>query len=425
MADLDFSEIAKLNERYNKNPESKIFVQLADAYRKNDMIDEALDVLNKGLQHHPHYPLAYLIRGRCYFAKRIFAQAKESFEQVISLDPQNIIALRMLAQTCEALRDDAGQISAYKSIVAIDPLDTATKERLDRLERTQKKDTLYTITMAQEYEKQQNYSQALAIYGYLLSTDPTDLVLQQKVNELKGKVQNEEKKSEEEKIEGLRLESYFTAEDLKQKEEIITNEPSVPTMSQQSAPPETQIEQPAEKKDAASPPLFGQIEPASVTEDKKADSIEEEEVLSLEDFLTEETTVQSAKTPQEEITQHEKEIPRKQEREEFEQFFTEAEKAEIEGVVPNEQPQTGVKPPEETPTTEEIVEPETAEEPEMAQKPMKTEEFEKTEEPEKVEKLQEELKPDIQPQKSKPAEEKKSKEEDFQSFKDWLSGLLK
>jgi hypothetical protein len=67
MAERDFSEIAKLGERYNKEPTSKIFVPLADAYRKNNMIDEALEVLNKGLEYHPQYALAHLILGKCYF----------------------------------------------------------------------------------------------------------------------------------------------------------------------------------------------------------------------------------------------------------------------------------------------------------------------------------------------------------------------
>jgi tetratricopeptide (TPR) repeat protein len=400
MANLDFSEIAKLNERYNKDPKSKIFVQLADAYRKNNMFDEALDVLNKGLHYHPHYSLAYLIQGKCYFAKRIFAQAKESFEQVISLDAQNIVALRMLAQTCEALKDEKCQIAAYKGIIAIDPLDTATKEKLEQLKRTQKKDTLYTITMAQEYENQQNYSQALSIYEYLLVTDPTDLVLQQKVKELRSKVGKEEKKIEAEKIEGLQLETYFTTEDLKQKEETVASEPAGPKIDQQSVPPSAHIEQPAEQKEPPPAPRPRKIEPQPVTEEEKT----EEEILSLEDFLAEETKTQITEEPLRE---------EKGEIEEFKQLFTEIEKAEIRGEVSDKQPQTDMKPPEEIPTTEKIEE------------PVVREEHEKTEEPEKTEKPKEEPKPDIQPQKPLPEEEKKSKEEDFQSFKDWLSGLLK
>jgi len=129
MAERDFSEIARLSERYNKDPKSRIFVQLADAYRKNNMIDEALEILQKGLQHHPNYGLAYLILGKCYFDKRMYAQAKDSFEKTLSFDPQNIVALRMLAQICETTKDEEGQISAYKGILTIDPFDAGGTQK--------------------------------------------------------------------------------------------------------------------------------------------------------------------------------------------------------------------------------------------------------------------------------------------------------
>ncbi|MEO0191020.1 MAG: tetratricopeptide repeat protein, partial [candidate division WOR-3 bacterium] len=112
MAEQDFTEIARLAERYNKDPKSRIFVQLADAYRKNNMVDEALEVLNQGLQYHPQYPLAHLILGKCYFDKRMYNQAKDALEKTIELDPVNIVALRMLAQVCETLKDESCQVKA-------------------------------------------------------------------------------------------------------------------------------------------------------------------------------------------------------------------------------------------------------------------------------------------------------------------------
>jgi tetratricopeptide (TPR) repeat protein len=188
MAEQDFSEIAKLSERFSKDPKSRIFVQLADAYRKNNMVDEALEVMKQGLQYHPQYPLAHLIMGRCFFDKRLYTQAKESFEKVIRIDPQNIVALRMLAQVCENLKDEAGQIAAYKGLLAVDPLDTMAKDRLIALEAIQKKQSFYTITMAQEYERQGNLTEALKVYENLSFSDPTDLGIQEKVRELKQKL---------------------------------------------------------------------------------------------------------------------------------------------------------------------------------------------------------------------------------------------
>jgi tetratricopeptide (TPR) repeat protein len=218
MNELDFTEITRLNEKYSKEPKSRIFVQLADLYRKNNMIDEALDVLNKGFEFHPQYPVAYLILGKCYYDKRSHTQARDAFEKTIALDPQNIVALRMLAKTCEILKDERGQINTYKSIIAIDPLDTNAKEKLSMLEALQRKEPMYTVAMAEEYEKQGNHEEALKIYEHLLYTDPSDLILNQKVTELKKILNEEKRKLEEEKIEDMQVEPVFKTDELVQKE---------------------------------------------------------------------------------------------------------------------------------------------------------------------------------------------------------------
>jgi tetratricopeptide (TPR) repeat protein len=248
MGEKDFSEIARLSERYNKDPKSKIFVQLADAYRKSNMIDEALEILNKGLAFNPNYPLAYLILGKCYFDKRMYEKAKESFGKTLNYDPQNIVALRMLAQTCEATKDEDGQMEAYRGILTIDPFDTQAKEKLTQLESLHKKGPIYTVTMAQEYETQGNLEKALSIYENLSFSDPTDLVLQQKVAKLKERTKRERQALQEEKIEGLQLDTYFQPEDLDKKDETTPIEPK-------SAPEPTSIQEtvPEEKPEEFSP----------------------------------------------------------------------------------------------------------------------------------------------------------------------------
>ncbi|MBA7512571.1 hypothetical protein ES705_04578 [subsurface metagenome] len=260
MPEQDFSEITKLSERYNKDPKSRIFVQLADAYRKNKMIDEAIEILNKGLEHHPQYPLAYLIIGKCYYDKRMFTQAKEYFEKTLTFAPDNIIALRMTAETCASLKDEKGQILAYKGLLSLDPFDAAAKEKLTQLESLQKGEQLYTVAMAEEYEKQGDNVNALSIYEQLLFTDPSDLVLQQKVEELKKKFSEEKEEVKEEKIKGLQVDTYYKPEDL---------EPA--------AKPEEPVQ--ISPKKAPPPPEERKLEPEQ----------KEEEILSLEDFLTEET----------------------------------------------------------------------------------------------------------------------------------------
>ncbi len=379
MLEQDFSEIGKLSERYNKDPKSGIFVQLADAYRKNKMIDEALEILNKGLEHHPQYPLAYLIIGKCYFDKRMYEQAKEYFEKTLSFDPESVIALRMLAQTSVAMKDEKGQIFAYKGILALDPFDESAKKKLTYLESLQKKEQLYTIAMAEEYEKQGDIVNALSIYEQLLFTDPTDLLLQQKVKELKEKCSKKKEEIKEEKIEGLQVDNYYRPEDTKPKPE--------PT------PIASQTTETISEPTPTPPPEEKTLEPVQ----------REEEILALEDFLAETTTEEPTIEPPKPETPQPIDTPE-------EPVDEVTEKLDILHPFESEEPITKPVEKPETPQPVEIPEHPQALEPEIKEEPI-TEPIEK---------------PTLSPvEPDKPDEPSKPKEEDFQSFKDWLSGLLK
>lgn len=242
MAEQDFSEIARLSERFNKDPKSRIFVQLADTYRKNNMIDEALDILHKGLAHHPDYPLAHLILGKCLYDKRMFEQAKDAFRKTLAGDPQNIVALRMLAQTCASTKDEQGQINAYKGLIAIDPFDAQAKEKLEQLQAGQRTEPLHTVSMAQEYETQGNTEKALEIYEHLLYTDPTDIGLQQKVKQLRAHVSEEKKTEEETGIEKLKVETFFHPDQLETKIPSVTEKDKPAPLPEQPSDDVMQLE---------------------------------------------------------------------------------------------------------------------------------------------------------------------------------------
>lgn len=447
MAEQDFSEIARLAERYSKEPKSRIFVQLADAYRKNNMVDEALEVLKQGLQYHPNYPLAYLILGKCYFDKRMYAQSKDALEKTIEFDPINIVALRMLAQVCETLKDEACQLKAYKGIVSIDPTDEMARNKLNTLEAGQKRGQVFTLTLAQEYEKQGNFEEALKVYEQLGFMDPTDLVVKQKIKELRDKISGvvqEVKKEEEMQVAGLKLENYF------QPEEINV----APTTVEPVKPPDAALgEHIIDLEQEIKPPVVEEIKPEPVIETKEPERVEEpEEVLSMDQLLLEPTEVIEEIKPEPVIEEpvqpapsteiSEEKIPEPVEMEEPVKQPVVPEKVSIEELEIKAEPiaeapikesliETEVSPVSEPvkeiiteppvqsikeitmpePTGAEPVEPQTIEE-----KPVE----EKTVEEKPVEE-----KPAAPAEEKKKEETPKPKEEDFKSFQDWLSSLLK
>lgn len=437
MAEQDFSEIARLAERYSKEPKSRIFVQLADAYRKNNMVDEALEVIKQGLQYHPNYPLAYLILGKCYFDKRMYAQSKDALEKTIEFDPINIVALRMLAQVCETLKDEACQLKAYKAIVSIDPTDEMARNKLNTLEAGQKRGQVFTITLAQEYEKQGNLEEALKVYEQLGFMDPTDLVVKQKIKELMDRISGvvqEVKKEEEMQVAGLKLENYF------QPEEINVAPTSVETVK----PPDSALgEHIIDLEQEVKPPVAEEIKPEPMIETKEPEKVgEPEEVLSMDQLLLEPTEVIEEIKPEPvqpalstEVS--EERISEPIEREEPVTQPVVEEKVSIEELEIKSEPIA------EAPIQEPLIEAEVSPAPEPIKEVITEPPVEKIQEtsiPESVgtepvePKTSEEKPVEEKPAEEKPvapAEEKKKedppkpKEEDFKSFQDWLSSLLK
>jgi tetratricopeptide (TPR) repeat protein len=95
MADA-MAEIEDLKKKLSVNPESMIFVPLADAYRKAGLLGDAVDVCKAGLEKHPSYTSARVVLGRIYSEKEMLDEAIEEFKKVEAVDVDNIMVHSML-----------------------------------------------------------------------------------------------------------------------------------------------------------------------------------------------------------------------------------------------------------------------------------------------------------------------------------------
>ena len=94
--DKDTSEIAKLEERISKDPKSKLFVPLAEEYKKVGDIERSIQVLTEGLKNNPSYVTARSFLGRLLFEKGDMAGAQREFEEVAKSIPDNLMAQHKL-----------------------------------------------------------------------------------------------------------------------------------------------------------------------------------------------------------------------------------------------------------------------------------------------------------------------------------------
>ncbi|CAN5773374.1 hypothetical protein BH23GEM8_BH23GEM8_00530 [soil metagenome] len=126
-------EIEKLEQKHAENPEGRYFVPLANAYRKLGAVEHAESLLLDGLRKHPEYLSAHIVLGRCLAARKANAKAIEEFHYVLSIDPQNLVALRSLGEI--ALDQDQPGDAAhwFQELISVDPMNEDARRALEQL----------------------------------------------------------------------------------------------------------------------------------------------------------------------------------------------------------------------------------------------------------------------------------------------------
>ena len=127
------SEIEKLEARYRENPKGRNFAPLADAYRKAGLIDNAIELCQTGLQLHPDYVSGHIVHGRCLVDKKDDTGAEAVFRKVLDLDPENILALKVLAEIAERNERFADAAEWLNRLLMADPMNGDAADGLSRV----------------------------------------------------------------------------------------------------------------------------------------------------------------------------------------------------------------------------------------------------------------------------------------------------
>jgi tetratricopeptide (TPR) repeat protein len=126
-------EIDELFERYRRAPGSHVFAPLADAYRKLGLLEEALDICARGISANPKYASGYVVQGKCQYDAGRAERAEDSFKKVLSLDAQNLVALRYLGIIRAGNGDSDGARAYFEQILVLDPDDKDIQLRLEMI----------------------------------------------------------------------------------------------------------------------------------------------------------------------------------------------------------------------------------------------------------------------------------------------------
>jgi tetratricopeptide (TPR) repeat protein len=99
MSDGAFPDrLSQLRNRWEADPSSRIFLQLAEEYRHQGRVKEALDVLDRGLKEHPGYLSALVAKGRCHLELGEPEPARTVLERVVKQDATQMVANKLLVR---------------------------------------------------------------------------------------------------------------------------------------------------------------------------------------------------------------------------------------------------------------------------------------------------------------------------------------
>jgi tetratricopeptide (TPR) repeat protein len=207
------SEINDLKKKLVESPDSLVFAPLADAYRKQGSLEEALQICKKGLEKHPAYTSARVVLGRIYQEKGKIEDAAAEFKKVLESDSDNLMAHSLLGSIFMKKNDYQAAIEEYQKILTLNPDDEETQSSLKQAielaagdqksnksskkesgpadKKNVAKESTATITIADLYLKQGHFDKAIEVYQELLAHDPQNLMFRQKLSEIVDRQQKE------------------------------------------------------------------------------------------------------------------------------------------------------------------------------------------------------------------------------------------
>ena len=129
------SRIDELRRRVQNDPASIAFAQLAEEYRRAGQTDEAVRICREGLTRHPGYLSARVTLGRALLDLGELAEARGEFEFVVAEAPENLAAVRGLAEIFHREGQTTEALTYYERALALSRHDPEIEEIVQQLSR--------------------------------------------------------------------------------------------------------------------------------------------------------------------------------------------------------------------------------------------------------------------------------------------------
>jgi len=128
--------IESLQERLAADPNSRLFLQLAEEYRRAGALELAAKVCRDGLERHPNYHAARVALARACVQMGRAPEAVSELKKVLTAAPDNILAGKLLGQIYESVGRLESALATYKRLLPYDPDDAELLEKIQSLDQS-------------------------------------------------------------------------------------------------------------------------------------------------------------------------------------------------------------------------------------------------------------------------------------------------
>ena len=114
------ARIDELKKRYDENPR-RFFAPLANEFRKAGDLDQAIALCQEHLADQPGNMNGHVVYGQALYDAHRYDESHATFEAALTLDPENLIALRHLGDISRANQDYVRAREWYSRVLDADP----------------------------------------------------------------------------------------------------------------------------------------------------------------------------------------------------------------------------------------------------------------------------------------------------------------
>jgi len=178
------------------DPGSGVFIALADLLRTESEYDEALAVLEKGLSARPDSLSATVVMGRTLLESGRGDEARTVLAASLQRDPDNTLALRLMAEVCRAAEDWPAALPPLERLTELEPDELRWRSSLaeahaqcdEPVTATGGRTAGFaTMTLVDIYVAQGYHARALAALRQMLEIEPERTDVQERIEELESR----------------------------------------------------------------------------------------------------------------------------------------------------------------------------------------------------------------------------------------------